>query len=93
MKSRFANVLVDTSSWIELLRPGGDVSVTDRVKALFIEGQACRAACKSIFGRATFYFEFTGGFVVLRTMLSHRTQHDKKCCDSKEIDAQRVTTD
>lgn len=34
-------VLVDTSSWIHLLRPGGDASVRARVEQLLADGEAC----------------------------------------------------
>jgi predicted nucleic acid-binding protein len=33
-------VLVDTSSWIETLRAGGDASVRQRVSALVLDGEA-----------------------------------------------------
>lgn len=34
-------VLVDTSSWIHLLRPDGDAAVRQRVEALLLAGTAC----------------------------------------------------
>lgn len=34
-------VLVDTSSWIHLLRPGGDAGVRSRVEQLLADGEAC----------------------------------------------------
>lgn len=36
-----AVVLVDTSSWIHLLRPGGDANVRSRVEQLLADGEAC----------------------------------------------------
>ena len=34
-------ILIDTSSWIHMLRPSGDPAVRDRVQAALASGQAC----------------------------------------------------
>ena len=34
-------ILIDTSSWIHMLRPDGDPEVRDRVTAALVSGQAC----------------------------------------------------
>ena len=41
MATQFTRALVDTSAWIEVLRPNGDENISKRIKFLFEEGQAC----------------------------------------------------
>lgn len=41
MRLLLLSVLVDTSSWIELLREGGRRKIADRVELLYTDGRAC----------------------------------------------------